>query len=373
MRYGCYGHCGEYGQRGRQVFKALSGSGIADGFFAGVVQKSPAIPLKPFAPRELFSDSVLFPIDENVQSASQQSMKREVRSTSISMRLIVHIVSYALLLALGATTTARATILVRESFLLTDYTVDTDLVGQNGGTGFTGNWESSDAFAASVRYEPRSEGLSYPNLISEGGALEHFRSSGSEFEKIVRRDLDFSPPVISGSNVAYFGFLFEAQNADSIFSVNWNSTVNRETLFLYDGTAMRVRGGGSVGGPQSTVFLPAAPGQTHLVLVRISDNTTSEFNEFYDTFDIWLNPDLTDLGEPDASDFGIWSKFSGENTDLMADEININASLSPGESFTVDEFFYTDSLTSIPVIPEPALVSFLAGFTAAFAFIRHRR
>ena len=274
------------------------------------------------------------------------------------MKILTWTTIFTVVLTVVLAGNAGADILVQESFKTTEYTVDTDLVGQNGGSGFTGNWTSSDAFAAHVRYEPRSAGLSYPGWPDAGGSVEHFRNDGEVHTKRVAHATSYSAPTISGTDVAYFGFLF---NSDDRFEVQWVGGGSRENRFIYapDSEEIVFLGGGSLAPSSREIRLDAEVNKTHLILLRISDNTTHTFEAFYDNIEAWVDPaDLSNLGLADGTALGIFSKFNGNNNDLTADELALTASLESGESFRVDEFFFTDDLASIP---EPATGLILLG------------
>ncbi len=270
----------------------------------------------------------------------------------------------------GFLISAHATIFVQESFLTTDYTADTNVVGQNGGTGFSGNWSSGDVFAPTVRFDTRSTGLSYSGWSNEGGSLEHYRTNSSSFTKTITHNLNYSAPTISGSDVAYFGFLFNA-TAGVRFDLSWNGTSSRNNVFTYAGNTteeMVFNGGGSA---STELRVAAAAGQDHLVLLRISDNTTYDFEEYYDNIEMWVDPDLSNLGVADDTGRGIFSKFGGGNTDLAADDWSITATLTEGQSFKVDELFFSNDLIAIPE-PSSALL-FLTGVAVSLISLRRKR
>lgn len=265
------------------------------------------------------------------------------------------IASIVCVVALFIAASAQAAVFVEESFLTTEYIADADLVGQNGGVGFTGNWTSSDLFADSVRFEPRTTGLSHPGWPDRGGAVEHFRTGGpSNQTKTITHDLDYTPTPISGSNVQYFGFLF---NTNARFTLQWTggSSNNRNNRFIWDGEDEMVMLGGGQNSDQ--IRLPAAPNQTHLLLLRISDLTvdsTSQPEAFYDAVELWIDPDLSNLGPADGTGNAIISKFNGNNNDIAANELTLTAELAPGEAFMVDEIFLANDLNDILAVPTPS-------------------
>ncbi|MGC9451808.1 MAG: PEP-CTERM sorting domain-containing protein [Oceanipulchritudo sp.] len=275
-------------------------------------------------------------------------------------------------------TAANGSILVKES--ATGYTPDTTIVGQNPTTtGFSGAWTNPNNFglAASVDFYPRSTGLSYTGFGSAtGGSLEHFRVSGTAATKQVERPISFTPATVSGSDVLYIGFLFQ-HSATSGNDVDATVTYgllgsSRDNNFILDGGSLSIGLAGSNG---STLNLGAvAQDTTHMVLLRVSDNTTGGGGNdaFYDNVEAWLNPDLSNLGTANASGVGIISKFNGSNTDISADGLSLLGVLAAGESFTMDEFFVATDLANVTV-PEPSTWALLAGVSALGLVMLRRR
>ncbi len=265
---------------------------------------------------------------------------------------------------------ASASVLpVHEQFLSADYTADVSIVGQDGGTGFTGNWSESGGLAAAVDFQVRSTGLSYTNLQTAGGALEHFRTSGSAITKTASHNFSFTPLSVSGSDVLYLGFLFEVTSGAE-FTLTYNTVSGRDTRFVVGASgAVSVIGAGGSG---STMNLGSAASGTNLILLRATDRTTgSPSNAFYDDVELWLNPDLASLGAATATGSAIISKFEGSNIDKQPDTLRLSAKLSAGQSFRIDEFFVTDDLSTV-TIPEPASLALL-GLGSILVLGRSRR
>ena len=265
----------------------------------------------------------------------------------------------------------HAATVVREQFLATDYTDDTTVVGQSGGTGFTGTWSESGGLSSAVNFYPRASGLSYSNLSTSGGQLEHFReitSTAPANTKSASRDFSFMPLTISGSSQMYIGFLFEVDSGAN-FKWAYNDESNRISDFsVTTGGDASFVGGGTSG---STLNLGTVQAGTNMLLLRVSDATSgSPNNPFYDEIEAWLNPDLTNLGTADDVGFGIISKFGGGDTDEQPGSYNLSGSLDAGESFGFDEFFVTDDLNAV-LVPEPSSAVLL--FLSSLALIRRRR
>lgn len=267
----------------------------------------------------------------------------------------------------------RAATVVREQFLTTDYTVNQTVVGQAGGTGFTGAWSENGGLSSAVNFYPRASGLSYSDLSTSGGQLEHFReltSTSPATSKLAIRDFSFAPPTISGASQIYMGFLFEVSSGAD-FKWSYNDVQNRisDLTVTASGNAT-FTGGGSTG---SVLNLGSIQSGTNMLLLRVTDATSGSPNDsFYDEIEAWLNPDLTNLGMADEFGYGIISKFNGTNTDLQPGAYSLNASLAAGQSFRFDKFFITDDLNDVVVvIPEPSSAILL--LLGSMALLRRRR
>ncbi len=276
----------------------------------------------------------------------------------------------AMVLATAVSGSASAALLpAHEQFLAADYTADVSVIGQDGGTGFTGNWSQTGGLSADVDFQVRSTGLTYTDLQTAGGALEHFRTSGGPGTKVASHSFSFTPLSISGSNVMYLGFLFDVTSGAE-FTLTYNTVSNRNTRFVVGaGGAVSVIGGGSDG---STMNLGTAASGTNMILLRATDKTSgTPNNAFYDDVEVWLNPNLLNLGTAGATGSAIISKFNGNNIDTQPNALTLTSSLSTGQSFRIDEFFVTDDLSTV-AIPEPASLA-LMGLGGLLMLTRSRR
>lgn len=297
-------------------------------------------------------------------------------STQTCMKLMKSLKLLLITLPLGIlASSVHGSVLVQES--LTGYTSDQTIVGQNPATtGFSGAWANPNnlGLAAVVDFYPRSTGLSYTGFGSAtGGSLEHFRVSGTAATKNVTRPISFTPATVSGSSVLYIGFLFEHSGGTDVdATVNYGVLGDRDNLFILNGSSLSIDLAGTNG---STLNLGAvAQDTTHMVLLRVSDNTTGGGGNdaFYDNVEAWLNPDLSSLGAANAGGVGIISKFSGGNTDISANGLSLSGALAAGESFTMDEFFVVTDLANVTV-PEPSTWALMAGLAALGLVMLRRR
>ena len=275
---------------------------------------------------------------------------------------------------LSLSTWVHATLLVQEDF--SGYTSDATVVGTGPAkTGFTGNWAQTGGLSPDVNFYQRSTGLSYSNFTTGGGSLEYFRNSGSGGTKILDRAIDFSPVSVSGSDVLYLGFLFKYSGSFTTLDFIYeNDAENRINSFGIGGGNLTIDLAGSNG--SSLNLGSVASDTTHMVLLRISDNTTGGGGNdaFYDNVEAWLNPDLLNLGTADQTGVGIISKFAGGNTDIAGDNLRISGPITSGSSVTFDEFFITDDLSDVTVIPEPSSVALvLLGGLTTLAVVRRRQ
>jgi len=279
-----------------------------------------------------------------------------------------------LILSLSLITSLRATLLVQEDF--SGYSSDSTVVGTGPAkTGFTGNWAQTGGLNSNVNFYQRSSGLNYSGFASSGGSMEHFRTSGSPSSKNLDREISFSPVSVSGSDVLYLGFLFEYTGSFTDMTLIYeNEAENRSNEFQIGGGNLTLNLAGING--SSLDLGSIAADTTHLVLLRISDNTTGGGGNdgFYDNVEAWLNPDLLNLGTADQTGVGIISKFDGGNIDIAADNLRFSGEVTTGSSATFDEFFVTDDLSDVTVIPEPGSIGLLLlGGLACMAGSRSKR
>lgn len=274
----------------------------------------------------------------------------------------------------GAVTSASATLLLNESFALggaPNYTVDAS-INNTGPTvlGMTGNW-NSPAVAATVNAYPRSSGLSYEVLDVSGGALEHFRSSGSPSAKLWSRDTSYTMP--QGTDL-WGSFLFTySSGAAFTFAFDYGSgnTSRPFTFALASNVLTGTPGGGSATSVTSGAL---TPGTTYMVLFQATDASG-----VYDNYTVWLNPTITQsegaLGTPIGTGTGVIRELSAvDGTAVGYQRVQFGASLATGQSFFLDEIRLGTSLGDIMPIPEPSSYGLLAGcFALGFIAWRRRR
>jgi len=265
---------------------------------------------------------------------------------------------------------ASATIVVQEQFLASEYTANTDVIGQGNGAGIgtNGAWNSGDTFAATVRFDPVSSDLTYPDFDSAAGSLDYYRNGGSSgFVKEISRPLSYTAPTVDPSNDYYIAFMFNPsahvgtelryaiqldENGDSDDpDMQWiyvADNTRSDFVFIRSGAEIRVNN--------------VAADTTHLMLARVSHEDATD-----NLVEMWLDPDLNNLGPAAGS-----ITMPKNRSSVAFDELNIVSALTAGENVVLDEITIFTDLSDV-VIPEPRAYAMLAGLAALGLLWRRRR
>jgi len=243
------------------------------------------------------------------------------------------------------------------------------LSGGNGGTGWQNTWTSNSTTVV-------DGGLSYSNgSVNVNGGSRSISVTSTSNNNILRQ-FDGA----GTGNEVYFSFLFQMASGEGpeFFNVSLNSIEQTGTdanknspgqigdldTGSFDFGARMARNGGDSSG------ISYGTGQTHLLVGRISNAGTSDATGAnYDLVELWVDPDSSFLGTPDA--------FVDSNTTGTAvgslQYINMRtANVGSGDDLRYDEFRIGTSADSV-VIPEPSTMALFAGSLLVFGLTAVRR
>ena len=276
---------------------------------------------------------------------------------------------------------AEATLLVHEPFLTggaPNYTVDATIKNTAPtSTGFTGNW-SDPSLADAVDFRVRGTSLAYANdqtLDVSGGALEHYRSSGSAAAKNMNRALSYAMPQ---NSELWGSFLFTYSSGTAFtFSLTYGSGQSTRPFdFILASNTLTAAPGGAVATDVQSGTL--SPDTTYMALFKAVDSTGGP-SSVYDAYTFWINPVVTntegDLGASLGSGFGVIRELTAVNgTSANYTGASLVASLAAGQSFKVDEIRLGTSLADVMpyTIPEPGTLALLGIALGSLLLFRRR-
>jgi hypothetical protein len=261
---------------------------------------------------------------------------------------ILPIVS-GLLLSLSVATTHGA-LTSADSFLVGanpaagEYTA-TQVTGQAPTVpGYTGSWLNGNATAVVV-----TPGLSYPGLLSSGGAVRG--NSGSSREG----RLLSSPFTATSSGTFYLSVLLQLSNATGgnykafeLHNAGFADSTQRTLQIGQGGTGTDFAGTTNFGlrlfsNDTFRVDLGLADTNVNLFVVRFDLSATNNA----DSVTIWRNPTSL-INEPPVAN-GTLSNFN-----FTFDRTSLGNFQTNGDSITIDEIRIGDSYASVLPVPEPS-------------------
>ena len=99
-------------------------------------------------------------------------------------------------------------------------------------------------------------------------------------------------------------------------------------------------------------------GDMHSLVIKVEGtlDQPAGYNEYYDAISVWLDPNLHDRGDPDATGFGVARNQGSDLGDLGAfDALQLRIRPQPEPfSFYFDEFRIGTSFDLVAPIPEPS-------------------
>lgn len=310
-----------------------------------------------------------------------------------------------------------------------DYTAETTLVGQNGGTGWNGAWVQSGAATAYPNSWVGTGSLSYTDglgntLLTSGnrgiatgdGTATGLNTGGSTGNSQPLRRFDFSVlpnSVALGSNgvaTTWISYLAVRTDAEFIASNGSNYVHGRAAgLQLFNrstaaggGTEILAAGRASQNGETTIGDLPDDTWgiynagnanatkattdsftSTSFIVIRVDHTATVDAVGSPDTAYIWINPGLSfepNIATADATitaDFVAAGGMISADRDYAFDAIRLfggsrNATVGYGQ-LDIDEIRIADTFADVAPVPEPtaAALGLLGG--AALLWARRRR
>jgi hypothetical protein len=252
---------------------------------------------------------------------------------------------FVVVLVLGIGAAAQAAIVAEESF---DYPAG-PIAGAAGGSGFALPWEGQGTVT-----EP---GLSYPSLSSAGNKITTLGNNAGAFRSLA------STLGADGTTV-WVSFLANLETADAPNSYSGISFFNTNTEVLFMG---KRSGQGFWGfqrsgtGQGANSAEPADMGAADLLLYKIEfmPGTT-------DTVTMYVNPDLSNLGEPTSA--------AGPTAvnNFSFNRVRVQSGSTTAARGNFDELRIGTDMQSVLPVPEPAGLG-LAGAAAVAMLARRRR
>lgn len=276
-----------------------------------------------------------------------------------------------------AAATSQAALLVEESF---DYTIGDSLVGQSGGTGFSGAWlnaNNSNRSFPSANPDPSDrpntagpdivDGLSYgPLVVSGGAAYFELGQTGvgwsptkeGEAHKNDSAKRSFASSIDTDNTVWTSMLIGLDDVADPSFG-NWAGAKFTNNYWFGRNAGQSNWG---MEKPKTETSIGIGKGDTFLLVMALSPDGAGNYDKH-----LWVNPAFATLGGPDL-DFGT-ADLSNSQTAASFSQI-LGDFAAAG---TWDEFRVGDTYADVTPVPEPGVMMLLAtGLTAVYGLRRRR-
>lgn len=257
---------------------------------------------------------------------------------------------------------AHATLLGFDSF--DSYTANSNLDGQDGGTGWAGAWSTGTVTANAAIISTNSITYNFGGTTLGGGNSLLIRNGSNPLQRDVLDELD-----TSGQDY-YVSFIFN--NTGTTF-VGWQAKdgdvdINNDTIGLTNNGTVAARVGGTAG--TATGATGFSDGVTYFVVIAY----TGWDGDTYRTANIWLNP--TTGGESANSVSATYTGAEGQGSSGFVGLYIRTASFDSNHN---TEFMYVDdvrvgtSWDAVTAIPEPSSAALLAAFGAVALAICRRK
>ena len=250
---------------------------------------------------------------------------------------------------------AGAALIAYEGFNYTPTsTSTTNLVGENGGTGWNGAWgahQNNPASAPSIS----STGLSYTGLPSEGGSIT---PGGYQSARRSFTTTDFS------TGTFYISYLVQPTSNTADLGIRLSPTTTDpnpdfRTAFGIVNGAVTITNGWGNDPKLNTDNTTVALNQTHLLVAKI--NLDSE------TISLFLNPTAGAAEPGTASASYQWTN----ETNRLSSIGMLTAGAIPGNGGMLDEIRVGNSFADVTAVPEPSSAALLA--FGVLGLMRRRR
>jgi hypothetical protein len=246
---------------------------------------------------------------------------------------------------------ANATSIFTENF---QYTVGANLAGQNGGTGFSGDWQGGNSTIVAGLGGTGTKSLQVGTQSSRS-LLSTFNTSGNSFYM----SYIMNASSFSGGN--YTGISLWSGNTEKMFI----GIPYKKQSYGFDAH------GGSGDADIQTINFTPDPNTSYLVAFGLLPSLTSGKVDvkMWATSNLSIDGNTLVLGTPNASLLGSRDNFSFDNVRVNGDYAGA-LKLSGLAAATTASETINSTLSSVP---EPSALSLLAVGLGALAMMRRRR
>ena len=246
---------------------------------------------------------------------------------------------------------AKAAGIFTENF---QYTVGANLAGQNGGTGFSGDWQGGNSTIVAGLGGAGTKSLQVGTESSRRSLLSIINTSGNTFYM----SYIMNASSFSGGN--YTGISLWSGNSENMFI----GIPYQKQSFGFDAH-------GSVGANIQTINFTPDPNTSYLVAFGLLPSLTSGKVDvkMWVTSNLSIDGNTLVSGTPNASLLGLRDNFSFDNVRVTGDYAGALKLSGLAAATTANEAI-NSTMTSVP---EPSALSLLAVGLGGLALVRRRR